>query len=144
MSNAKSLTIQDYPRIRGMIQIKRQMVLLPSVSLGITLALALTACNFREDKVKADATPAVITATDLHYQNVNDKVIAPYCLGCHAAATSNSGGINLETYAAVEALAPQIQSSAIDARTMPPANAATLPSSAYELLKEWLAAGTPQ
>ena len=108
------------------------------------LGLSLSACNFREDKVNIDQTPVVITEADLHYAVVNERVIAPYCLGCHSAAGGNLGSVNLETYAALSSEIASVKSEAIEARSMPPSNATSLPANGYNLLKAWIDAGAPE
>lgn len=112
---------------------------------GLSLAFTLTACNFNKQNVNTDNEAAVpVTAADLNYANVNNKVISPYCLSCHSAAGGNRAGVNLETYASIIGKLELVQATTILERSMPPSGESQLNSSAYALLKAWIEAGAPQ
>ena len=79
--------------------------------------------------------PAV---TGLTYSNLNAKVFAPYCIGCHGTM----GNLNLESYAKVKSFASAVKTRAITKADMPPG--AAMPAELQKLLGDWIAAGTPE
>lgn len=110
----------------------------------LALALSLSACNFRDEKVDVvdlENLPPIDPAS-LNYATVNEDMITPYCLGCHANAGGNQGELNLETYANVQSHLEGIRLVAIVHRSMPPNGA--LPAYPYALLKAWIEAGAPE
>jgi hypothetical protein len=76
--------------------------------------------------------------SQISYQMVNAKVFAPRCISCHG----NSGGVNLETYAAVKLNLAAIETSALITKTMP--KNGLLSTGESDLLLAWIKAGAPE
>ncbi len=112
-----------------------------SLLLGLLLSAS---CNFQESKGEKDQGFGSFTNADLNFASVQSRIITPYCLSCHANATGNLGGINLETYEAVSAIAAELQATVVDDKTMPPRSARPLPSEGSAMMEAWLKAGAPE
>jgi uncharacterized membrane protein len=110
----------------------------------LALLTTLAACNFQEIKGDQTAGFGSFTPSDLNYASINQRIIEPYCLGCHSVAGGNRGGINLETYDAIASRLPSIRRTVVEQRTMPPSSSPQLPAEAITMLDAWLTAGAPE
>lgn len=114
-------------------------VLLGALGLGV----ALSSCNFLDEKVKVDdLTELPVYSGTLDYETLNLQVISPYCLGCHSAAGGNQGSLNLETYAALQDNLQGIYTVVFSQKSMPPSG--NMPLESYSQLKTWIDAGAPE
>lgn len=75
----------------------------------------------------------------ISYQEVNEKVFQPKCIGCHGS----SGGVNLETYKSASSHLEGIKNSTVVRRTMPRSPVKSLTKNELELVAAWVAAGGP-
>lgn len=103
----------------------------------------LSSCNFSESKVDLQEG-FVYTQADLNYQQVNNRIIAPYCLSCHSAAAGNLGSLNLETLESLQSRIPMLERTVLINRSMPKAGSPQLPYKALEMLSAWLRGGAPE
>ncbi len=103
--------------------------------------LLLFGCNYNESKQLAEngtLTQKIISADQITFKIIQEKIINEACLKCHSASGGNKGGINLETFAAVEKLTHEIRKE-VAGGTMPPN--AKLSESQIKLLTDWIDAG---
>lgn len=104
----------------------------------------LPSCNFQEVKVDTGANFGEYSSADLNYDEVNERILKPYCLTCHSADNGNRGGVNLETLANVRSMIPSLHRTTVVDKTMPPATDPALPAPAISMLDEWLSFGAPE
>jgi mono/diheme cytochrome c family protein len=106
------------------------------LTLGLGLVVFLTAgCSYRKEKQDLGALSG-----SLSYSNLARSVFSVSCVGCHG----NSGGVNLETYAAVQAHLTQIEQVVFQAHSMPKAPSPPLSDAQLSLLQAWILAGAPE
>lgn len=103
----------------------------------------LPSCNFNENKVDMQEG-FEYTEAELHYEPVNNRIVAPYCLSCHAAATGNEGGINLETRESLASIIPALNRAVLINKSMPKSGSPQLPDGALNMFGAWLRAGAPE
>lgn len=105
--------------------------------IAILVALtALTGCNYKVNKI--DDTQ--VSGSGLSYGAVAQKVFAQSCTSCHGS----SGGVNLESYAAVAANLAGIERTVFQSGSMPKAPQPPLTAEQKALLRAWLDAGAPE
>jgi uncharacterized membrane protein len=80
--------------------------------------------------------------TTLSYAAVRDIVFSAKCYACHSQARGNQGGINLETFANVSALAADIQRQVSDDNM--PLGGPPLGTFQKNVLFAWIQAGSPE
>jgi len=105
------------------------------------LLLLLNACNSHLNKEGTAPTGELRTFSQdqLSYALVNQYVFTPKCVRCHG----QTGGVNLETYAAVSQNLAAVEG-AVRAGSMPKAPAPPLTASEMQILSDWIAAGAPE
>lgn len=79
-----------------------------------------------------------VSADELDFALVNEKIFKPSCVGCHSEAAGNSGGVNLESYESVFEHVPQIKME-VTGGMMPPKS--ELSEKQTRLLADWIDAG---
>lgn len=116
---------------------------MPHIILRVLAASLLLACNSYKSKLQRPSEGMVLPAS-IDYAFVNAKVFTPYCAECHSLAGGNKGGINLETYERVITNLSGFEESVFINQSMPPKKSGG-PLGDYELqiLRLWIAAGTP-
>lgn len=92
--------------------------------------------NVGNDEIKVSET----LIRSISYQEVNEKVFQPKCIGCHGS----SGGVNLETYKSASSHLEGIKNSTVVRRTMPRSPVKALTKNELELVAAWVAAGGPE
>lgn len=107
--------------------------------------LSFSGCNYNRSKLAPDGggpTGNDFNTANMDYKSVDQSVIGPRCASCHSVAGGNQGGVNLESYASIRSLIPQIFNRALEKRDMPPSG----PLSEREalMLKAWLELGAPE
>ncbi len=78
----------------------------------------------------------------LDYEKARNAVIAPRCLGCHAAVTGNKGGVNLESYSNIRKLLTRVTFRTLEKQDMPPKGSLTMDE--FNYLKTWIDQGAPE
>lgn len=113
---------------------------------SIIFIISLTiSCNNNDSKGDTNEGDVFVFAeSELNYTAVNNRIIAPYCLSCHAAATGNQGGINLETLASLSSRISTLNRVAVVDKSMPKPGSSPLPQGAINMLDAWLRAGAPE
>ncbi len=96
-----------------------------------------------KEAAKEPAKPAETKApaAGINFATVNSKIFSQ-CVGCHNASLT-LGGVNLEDYAKVKAVAAKIKAVAIGPKASMPTSG-PLPEADQKLLGDWIAAGTPE
>ncbi len=54
-------------------------------------ALAVSACNYRENKLAGEPVPHEIPGDTVTYEMVREKILQPLCLECHNAEVAKAG-----------------------------------------------------
>lgn len=111
------------------------------VWMAVFLPILLTACSYHLNKESAATTGDVpsFSQGQLSYAIVNQYVFTPKCVQCHG----HSGGVNLETFAAVTQNLTAVEG-AVRSGSMPKAPAPPLTANEAQLLADWIAAGAPE
>lgn len=105
------------------------------------VSFLISGCSYRHEK--GDHTVFAYSQELLgkvNYQLINQKILIPKCLFCHG----NSGGVNLETYAAVYGYIDKIKDVTITTSSMPKAPYSSLNNEERQLLATWIKAGAPE
>ncbi len=97
-------------------------------------------CGFYHSKI-AEPSQAEIKARSASYSKICESVIYPNCVSCHNQAQA-SGGVILDTYAAVKANLGEVENDALIEKTMPPKG--PLSSGDQKILRSWITRGAPQ
>ena len=100
--------------------------------------------NHKDFEISSGADGGVLgkPGDTLSFAAVRDIVLSARCYECHSQAHGNQGGINLETYANVSALAPAIQQQV--ASDNMPLGGPPLEASQKDVLFAWIKAGAPE
>ena len=80
---------------------------------------------------------------EINYKLVNERVIAPRCLGCHSDKNGNRGGVNLENY---ENVFEQLESikDEVSSGSMPRPKNKPLTDIQKKIFLSWIESGGPQ
>jgi uncharacterized membrane protein len=105
----------------------------------ILSVLLLSACNFHEDKKKAQ-DGEVVDGSSLDFSGITAAVLRPRCFSCHSGASRN-GNLSVESYEEVKAKAQKIKALAVTQRSMPPGTG--LGNNNAATLAQWIDAGAP-
>src|SRR5437868_11954271 len=105
-----------------------------SVSLLIVFWLGV-GCNsyVQKQRVTSILPASNFKVSELSFSSVYNQVLRPNCIGCHGT----SGGVNLESYAAVKAQIAKIIETTITQRKMPKAPTPALSEFQLGLLNAW-------
>jgi uncharacterized membrane protein len=111
----------------------------------IFVTILMPACNYNHIRGEgASGKPqdiSILAQASLDYQTINYLVLIPRCIQCHSNAGGNKGNLNLETYQQIRQNQAKIYYRSIEKRDMP---SNPLPNAEYDLLKNWLEAGSPE
>ncbi|RYZ83598.1 MAG: hypothetical protein EOP04_19675 [Proteobacteria bacterium] len=120
----------------------RSVIAMSQWILGALVAITfLTGCNFKDEKEETESV-TVDPNTPVTFAEIQTQILQTQCINCHADASGNQGGVNLETYAVVKSKASSIKSSTIDSSRMPQGSA--LSANQRALLGAWIAQGSPE
>lgn len=110
---------------------------------GFSFLVLLSSCNYSQSKsMPLDSVDSGLATEKVDFSVVMEKVMVKNCLNCHSNAGGNRGGLNLETYEDVIAVAAEIKD-LVSSRTMPPRRMTALTDQQIQLLVEWIDAGAP-
>lgn len=104
----------------------------------LVYSIALLNCSYSVNKTNATAETSLKQQSISGYDSISTMIIGPNCLSCHANATGNRGGLNLENYESVKLKLNQIYLRSIERQDMPPGG---LDPSSREALKNWIENG---
>lgn len=111
---------------------------------GVVVLFLMTGCNYHQSKVSAsladDQGSQGIVPEQLSFKLVTEKVLQAKCLNCHADATGNRGGLNLETYANFIAALEDVRAE-VEGKTMPRRPGPPLTDAEFKLLMDWIDGG---
>lgn len=99
----------------------------------------LGGCGFYHEKPSKDLSLSFPgNAAKFSYQTVRQRVFIPNCVLCHG----DSGGVNLESYAAIKANLSKIEKAVFVDKTMPKSR--PLGATELKILAAWIKAGAPE
>jgi mono/diheme cytochrome c family protein len=104
----------------------------------LLLSFLINACAFKVSKVPANSVRNVNTIKEYSYAMVKQNVFTMNCVGCHGS----SGGVNLESYAAIKAALPRIENAVFVNHSMP--KNGSLDENSLQILRNWIDLGAPE
>lgn len=111
----------------------------PSGIFVMVLVGTLSSCGFYRPKNQDGGFS--FNQSELSFDLVKSRVLAPRCVACHNSASAK-GGVILDNYDDVKANLGRIETAALVNQTMPPTG--PLSDSSKELLRAWIDAGAPR
>lgn len=100
-------------------------------------------CNYNKlhEENSSNARTGAQSLENVDFAVVERTVIGPKCLSCHATATGNQGGTNLEGLKNVRALLSRVTYRSLERRDMPPNG---LSERDAAILRAWVEQGAPE
>ncbi len=95
-----------------------------------------------ENPANGNSSQGTITPKAITFEDIQTKILQPFCFSCHSTTAGNEGGVNLETYANVKLRLIDMQK-AVNTNVMPK-DSPPLSDELKKLLNDWIAAGAPQ
>ncbi len=108
------------------------------------ITLIASGCNYNKlhgEQAGGRGGPQITSLDEVDFRVVQAQVIGPKCLSCHATATGNQGGTNLEGLQAVRSLLSRVSYRSLERRDMPPAG---LGERETAILRTWIENGAPE